>query len=85
MGDRGLGTGGRLGVDGASSQPAGVPAAPLSVREAQVKLASLGYDVGTPDGKTGGRTTSALKQFQASRGLQVTGKLDTATQAELQK
>lgn len=92
MGDRGLGTGGRLQVDGA---PSAAPAAANTTRpatgsgmtllDAQRKLAQLGYDVGTPDGKMGNKTRQALRAFQASRGLPKTGQLDTATQAELAK
>lgn len=90
MGDRGLGTGGRLQVDGApSTAPSPTAAAsaarPMSVLEAQTKLLQLGFDVGTPDGKAGPRTRNALRAFQASRQLPQTGVLDAATQAELRK
>lgn len=103
MGDRGLGTGGRLQVDGAAQPKALMPSsastaptgpgqsAPasrpgtMSLLDAQRKLASLGYDVGKPDGKMGAKTQAALRSFQSSRGLTPTGQLDTATQAELAK
>jgi len=90
MGDRGLGTGGRLQVDGApSTAPARAAAAPaartMSLLDAQRKLSQLGFDVGTPDGKAGPRTRNALRAFQASRQLPQTGQLDAATQAELAK
>ncbi|MEW6693848.1 MAG: peptidoglycan-binding protein [Pseudomonadota bacterium] len=94
MGDRGLGTGGRLQVDGAppANRPAAAAATPgvaasttMTLLNAQRKLAQLGYDVGTPDGKMGTRTRNALRAFQASRQLPQTGELDAATQAELAK
>ncbi len=84
MGDRQLGTGGRLGVEG-SSQPGGYRGATLSLKEAQRKLNALGYEAGTPDGKMGEATRQALMNFQADRGLPVTGRLDAATAAELAK
>ncbi len=84
MGDQGLGTGGRLGVDG-GAQPAGSPSGALTLRDAQARLNDLGYEVGTPDGQMGPRTRNALNQFQADRGITVTGRLDTITQAELRR
>ena len=84
MGDRGLGTGGKLAVEG-STQQAGYSGGTISVRDAQAKLNALGFDAGTPDGKAGGKTANALREYQASRGIPVTGRLDAATQAELLK
>lgn len=84
MGDRGLGTGGKLGVDGASQQ-GGYSGQRITLREAQARLNGLGYDAGTPDGKMGRKTADALSQFQSERGIPVTGRLDPATQAELQR
>lgn len=82
----GLGTGGSLGVDGASSAPAPAPAAAVSgmslqakIRKAQSTLNSLGYNAGTPDGKVGGNTRTAVKAFQADNGMNPTGRLDPAT------
>lgn len=49
------------------------------VRQMQSMLASLGYDVGTPDGVAGQKTTVAVKQFQEENGLQVNGELTPAT------
>lgn len=82
MGDRGLGTGGRLGVDGAAQQ-GGYAGGKISARQAQAKLNELGYDVGTPDGKLGPKSQAALREFQRERGIPETGRLDAATQAEL--
>lgn len=84
MGDRGLGTGGRLGVDGGYQQ-AGYSGATVDLRQAQATLNRLGYDAGPPDGQMGPRTRSALRQFQSERGIPVTGRLDATTQAELQR
>jgi lytic murein transglycosylase len=36
--------------------------------EVQKRLASLGYDVGEPDGRIGSRTREALREFQEKRG-----------------
>jgi curli biogenesis system outer membrane secretion channel CsgG len=100
MGDRGMGTGGRLAVEGAS-QPNGAPvaasaaAAPppavvptnytISMRDAQVKLNSLSYNVGAPDGQLGRNTVAQLRNFQRDRRIAVTGQLDQATMNELAK
>ncbi|TAG82466.1 MAG: peptidoglycan-binding protein [Betaproteobacteria bacterium] len=94
MGDRGMGTGGRLGVEG-SSQPNGAPVAQssaagagggtMSVRDAQNKLNQLGYAVGTADGQMGRRTVEQLRAFQRDRRLSITGQLDQATMNELAK
>ena len=40
----------------------------------QNALNLLGYDVGVVDGIIGSRTRSAIRAYQAERGLQVTGK-----------
>ncbi|MBD3816913.1 MAG: peptidoglycan-binding protein [Halothiobacillus sp.] len=84
MGDRGMGTGGRLTVDGASQQ-GGYQGQKLSLKKAQQKLIGLGYLQGTADGKMGAKTRQAIQDFQRDRGLPVTGVLDGATHAELSK
>jgi curli biogenesis system outer membrane secretion channel CsgG len=95
MGDRGMGTGGRLAVEGASqpqgapvatSQAAGAgPAVSMSVRDAQNKLNQLGYNVGAPDGQMGRNTVAQLRAFQRDRRLSINGQLDQATMNELAK
>jgi photosystem II stability/assembly factor-like uncharacterized protein len=50
-----------------------------TVKRAQEALNAAGYDVGTPDGAAGTRTVSALRGFQADRGIPISGKLDDAT------
>ena len=79
----GLGTGGHLGVQGAQS--ASSAGAPLSMLDAQRKLRSLGYDVGTPDGSYGPHTRRALLAFQKSHGLTATGRLDAETTRALEQ
>lgn len=87
----GLGTGGRLNVDGGVNPNApAAKAAPaagtgMSVLAAQQKLNDLGFSVGKPDGSMGPRTKRELAKFQKSRQLPTTGELDAATQAELSK
>lgn len=46
------------------------------VREVQSLLASLGYQVGTPDGLMGSRTRTAIVQFERASGLSETGRVD---------
>jgi peptidoglycan hydrolase-like protein with peptidoglycan-binding domain len=57
----------------------------MSVRDAQVKLNQLGYNVGTPDGQMGKRTVEQLRAFQRDRRLTVNGQLDGSTSSELAK
>jgi curli biogenesis system outer membrane secretion channel CsgG len=85
---QGLGTGGKLAVDGAKPEPpkASPPSGPvMPVKEAQERLNKLGYKAGTPDGLLGRGTVNALKEFQKDRGLPTTGSLDFATSQELKK
>ncbi|WP_404301084.1 peptidoglycan-binding protein [Alicycliphilus denitrificans] len=76
---QGLGGGGRLGVDGGAAPSQTRAGASMSPREAQERLNALGYNVGTPDGSIGPRTVAAIRSFQSSKGLKVTGQLDAAT------
>ncbi len=57
----------------------------MGLKAAQEKLSGLGYDVGTPDGAMGRKTATALRSFQQSRNLPLTGRLDAATSSELSK
>jgi peptidoglycan hydrolase-like protein with peptidoglycan-binding domain len=50
------------------------------VRGAQRNLHSLGLHTGPVDGTMESNTRAALKKYQESKGLPVTGKLDKATQ-----
>ncbi|KAF1050175.1 peptidoglycan-binding domain-containing protein [Xylophilus sp.] len=49
------------------------------------KLSQLGYNAGTVDGVSGGKTVDALRFFQKDHNLPQTGRLDAATSAELSK
>lgn len=84
----GLGTGGSLNVSGATSAPPPAPAAvptgggsslKARIKKAQQVLNDLGYDAGTPDGKVGNKTKTALRQFQGDNGMKATGRFDKAT------
>lgn len=76
----------------ARAEPAPAPApateppattAPMTLREAQQRLAELGYKPGAADGKTGPRTREALKLFQKDNGLPPSGQLDAETMHRL--
>ncbi len=76
----------------APTAPAGKPfAAPGSpgsaidgtLFHAQVLMSAQGFSPGVIDGKAGASFKLALRSFQESRGLEVTGKLDPATRAAL--
>lgn len=54
-----------------------------TVLKLQERLAELGYDIGTPDGKWGARTTYSLMAFQKVEGLSVDGEDGPQTQAAL--
>ena len=55
----------------------------LTLRTAQAALTYLGIDAGPIDGLRGRRTTSALSEFQQTRGLPVSGNLDPDTEVKL--
>lgn len=57
----------------------------LEVRRAQAALLLLGFAPGNIDGAIGNITRQALRSFQISAGLSVTGELDSTTFAELGK
>lgn len=80
---QGLGTGGKLGVEGAA--PVTPVVMHMSVADAQRKLTALGYQPGPADGAMGGRTAAALREFQKDHNLPLTGRLDPQTIAELAK
>lgn len=56
----------------------------LHVREAQVYLLYLGYDPSTIDGLWGGRSRSAMNQYQQKVNIPITDQLDDQTFAKLQ-
>ncbi|MBV8916137.1 MAG: peptidoglycan-binding protein [Acetobacteraceae bacterium] len=57
----------------AAYEPAAYPAGPGLVRAVQWELNRLGYRVGPPDGMAGGRTLTAIRDFQAAHGLPADG------------
>ena len=69
-----------------STTAAAVAAANASiptVLKMQQRLAELGYDIGTPDGKWGARTTYTLMAFQKVEGITADGQDGPQTQAAL--
>ncbi len=75
----GLGSGGALGVSGASNQNVNQGGLTRKVRRAQERLNQLGYTAGTADGVVGAKTRAAIRQFQSDQGLQATGRFDKST------
>ena len=55
-----------------------------TVKQAQEQLSSMGHDAGPADGIMGPKTQAAVKEFQQSKGLQASGRLDNQTLAALQ-
>jgi len=53
------------------------------VRQAQMALKNRGYNPGEVNGMVSSQTQDAIRQFQTSNGLPVTGKLDQPTQSAL--
>ena len=49
----------------------------------QLRLNTVGYSIGTIDGDFGGKTKTAIEQFQGERGLTVNGEADDATWSAL--
>lgn len=59
------------------------PRPPKTLLEAQIALARLGISSGSLDGVSGSQTRQALRVFQESRGLLVSGELDAETREAL--
>jgi len=55
----------------------------LVVLQAQERLHTAGFDPGPVDGSLGPQTRAALRRYQATHGLPVTGELDAATRRAL--
>lgn len=71
-------------VTNLTPNPPKTPApSPAHVREVQGILTQLGFDPGPVDGKFGGRTANAIKQFQRKSGQVADGKIDKQLLAEL--
>jgi len=69
-----------LGLGLAPTAPA---ASSEDIRKVQQSLNGKGYDAGPVDGVLGSRTRAALRQYQASEKLAVTGRLDAETAGKL--
>ena len=54
------------------------------VVKAQALLTKLGFNIGEPDGKTGSRTTNAIRLFQLQSGINVTGEITSELITQLQ-
>jgi hypothetical protein len=83
VGNKGTDANGNPPTSRSSSAPASATASDETVREAQSALNARGYDAGTVDGLWGPNTQSALRRFQADRGLAPTGTLDDETRTAL--
>jgi len=62
---------------------AGQNQSPELVKQAQEKLSAAGHDAGAADGIIGPKTQAALKEFQQSKSIEPSGRLDPQTLAEL--
>lgn len=67
---------------GASTETAAVDMS-KAIRNIQAILNNNGFDAGAPDGVMGKKTVAAIRQFQASIGLEPTGEIDDALVQEL--
>ena len=65
------------------SQSAQSSQSPDVVKQAQEKLSAAGMDAGPADGKAGPKTQAAVKEYQQSKGIKASGKLDQQTLAAL--
>lgn len=65
--------------------PPGTPGSEIdgTIFHAQILLGAAGFSTGVIDGKDGSSFKEAVRGFQQSRGLQVTGRLDTPTRQAL--
>lgn len=68
---------------GQQHSSSGASAEPATVRQAQERLMSEGFDPGAVDGRLGPQTRQGLKDFQESKGLEPSGQLDPQTIAAL--
>ncbi len=72
-----------LTVSGAPANAPTAAIAPLTLRQAQIRLAELNLYSGAIDGQLGAATVTAIKTFQKVRGIPETGALDSATEKAL--
>jgi localization factor PodJL len=71
------------GNSASNTMPATVPAAG-NIKIAQDLLTSLGFNVGTADGRMGNKTANAIRLFQLQEGLKVTGEVTPELIEQLQ-
>jgi carboxyl-terminal processing protease len=57
----------------------------IDVKNMQIILDALGYNSGRKDGYFDGQTEQAVKEFQQTKNLPVTGQLDAKTAEQLQE
>lgn len=76
---------GRMGSSrrGAGHMAAGTHMSKDKVKEVQAALKNKGMDPGPEDGMMGPKTQAALREFQKSNNLQVTGRIDEKTASAL--
>lgn len=72
-----------IGIVGLSLAPSALAAGSEDVQKVQQSLSDKGYNPGPIDGILGPRTRAAIRQYQASEDLRVTGRLDTETAGKL--
>jgi len=68
---------------GGQSEQSGMQMSSEQISQVQSKLNQEGYNVGTPDGVLGRKTSQAIAQYQRDHGQQATGKLDQSTLSSL--
>lgn len=68
-----------------SSAPIGPTSPPKTIKQLQRALQMLGFDVGTPDGIWGDKTSKAVKKFQRQNKLQADGLVGAKTAKAINK
>jgi peptidoglycan hydrolase-like protein with peptidoglycan-binding domain len=68
-----------------SSAPIGPTSPPKTIKQLQQALKMLGYDVGTPDGIWGDKTSKAVKKFQRKHKLDADGLVGAKTARAINK
>jgi peptidoglycan hydrolase-like protein with peptidoglycan-binding domain len=66
-----------------SSSPSGITPSMATIKAAQQKLQQTGFYKGDLDGMYGSETRAAIREYQKSSNLNVTGQLDQATLTQL--
>ncbi|HEY7553267.1 MAG TPA: peptidoglycan-binding domain-containing protein [Candidatus Binatia bacterium] len=79
----GSGESGMSGMQSRSGRAAGQHWSKDKVKEIQEALKTKGFDPGAADGVIGQKTNQAIREFQKSNNLQVTGRVDEKTASAL--